>query len=430
MTFGRVAVAPPAPPPIGGAFALRKVDPRSVNAPPLRSVFWYVVPGTHGDNPSCVWHAVKSKGADEYSFSETQLVSMFKQPQQNKTDGSENVANARGNIVDGQQLKPSDLKKASVRVLKVLDDRKSQNLAIAFRHMPSPQVVMEAVSAVDTAVMKGEQIVRLCAEVPSEALVESMRKKEDECPPDAEIFWDLPEQYLLALAVVPDSREILTIWSFSHSTSDLLGDLPAHLENLRSGMDCLLNSVALRRVLGLMLAVGNRCNANTPRGDASGFSLESLYLFDEMKSAKSGLLSTSISLLEFCVKQVGFADVFKTMVSDLRTVAMMPRVAKLADVAAEVTIISSKIEKCKACLPNVLAQGSRDKLKTMLDKSVTEIEESLLSKLKDTTELWEKTMTYFAIRKDSANLKDPVDLFGSLGNFCRQIERYTKSTTG
>ena len=103
---------------------------------------------------------------------------------------------------------------------------------------------------------------------------------------EAEASLSDPERFLCLMARVPRVREKLAAASFADEFDETVAGVTAALDAVRVACDEVRRSKQLKAVLAAALAAGNVLNEGTPRGDAAGFTLDSLHKLADVKSTK------------------------------------------------------------------------------------------------------------------------------------------------
>jgi hypothetical protein len=103
---------------------------------------------------------------------------------------------------------------------------------------------------------------------------------------EAEASLSDPERFLCLMARVPRVREKLLSASFAAEFDETVAGVTAALDAVRVACDEVRRSKQLKAVLAAALAAGNVLNEGTPRGDAAGFTLDSLHKLADVKSTK------------------------------------------------------------------------------------------------------------------------------------------------
>lgn len=420
-----------------------------VDLPQLRPLFWHTFPPP--SDRACIWDDVDVSVCgvtDLVKQAETRLVSLFAYKKEGgikAAPGNSENKIPRTNAIPTKNA-PANPQPAIImngkRIMKVLDDRKTQNLAIALRRFPEPEAVMEAIVSVDITRITGDQVAYLLQEFPSPDLCAEIERVENSHPEEEDYMfeWDRPEQYLLVLACIHNCREILTVWSFAvnhHNRIDgdcgdeLLLDLSAsgssakqQLSDFIAACECVCNSTALRVFLAALREVGNRMNLNTARGGARGVSIESILQFDDLKSNGVSLLSV---VVEIWLSKNG--DNFSELQSQLARLRKL-RIPSIQEIELD---ISKQLELSKRATDSLrkyyqeLEEESSviiaDKLKALSDPVVKQIKgnNEMLQRAKAS---WSKCLNYFCVKGDSPLSKNSNDFFDHWKKVLKTIDKY------
>jgi hypothetical protein len=121
-----------------------------------------------------------------------------------------------------------------------------------------------------------------------------MEKMETEYP---ELEWEVPEQYLLALCMIPNGQALLEAWQFAVSSETQVSSARTQLQTIGEACDSLAHCEPLHGVMKAMRTVANRLNSNTHRGEQAALVFESLLSFDEHKATTE----VGVTALSFAV---------------------------------------------------------------------------------------------------------------------------------
>jgi hypothetical protein len=422
---------------------------RAVDLPQLRPLFWHTFPPP--TDRACVWDDVDvsvTGVTDIVKQAESKLVSLFA----HKKDGSWKTNISSENLpIKNNDPKPKQAASNSQqpaiimngkRIMKVLDDRKTQNLAIALRRFPDPESVMEAIISVDTSKLSNEQVSLLLQEFPCPDLCAEIERVENSHPEEEDhIFeWDRPEQYLLVMACIHNCKEILTVWSFAvnhHNKVD--GDCgdelfvesanggsnaKQQLSDFIAACDCVCNSTALRTLLATMREVGNRMNLNTSRGNARGVSIESILQFDDVKSGGVSLLSVVVEI--WLSKNADHLKDLQSQLGRLRKLRI-PSIQEIEiDTQKQLDLSKKASESLRKYYQELEEESSvviADKLKALSDPVVKQVRANgeMLQKAKAS---WNKCLSYFCVKGDSPLTKNSNDFFDHWKKVLKIVEKY------
>lgn len=171
--------------------------------------------------------------------------------------------------------------------LRVLDDRTSQLLAIAFNRLPPPERLASAVLLDDFPDgLHAEALLALNAAVSEQKeAVEQLRHLD---VPEAELAsqLDLPERYLWVIGTKPACAAKLACGALIVGPARELGDLQLSFKQVRLCCEEFQKSKMVRKCISTSLAIGNVLNRGTSRSGARAIVLpESLQKFDELRGA-------------------------------------------------------------------------------------------------------------------------------------------------
>lgn len=118
----------------------------------------------------------------------------------------------------------------------------------------------------------------------------------EEANPDVPL--DRPEKFLKRLSTIPYFAERIACLMFQSEFQDAISSVSSKLTNLRSICEYLKNSNSLKKVMALILTLGNYMNGgNRMRGQADGFGLE---ILDKLKDVKSK--APGVTLLHYVAR--------------------------------------------------------------------------------------------------------------------------------
>jgi len=152
--------------------------------------------------------------------------------------------------------------------------------------LPGTRETCEALRGVDTSRLLQDQVALLQQNLPSAEEAKKLREAERLYTLDESSAWDHAEEFVLALMAVPQIELRLQVWDFESSFQENVRRLSEAQTCLLEGCRRMVSCAGIRRLLGLVLAVGNFLNGGTPRGRADGFSIEALAQIGHVKTSK------------------------------------------------------------------------------------------------------------------------------------------------
>ena len=314
---------PPPPPPRGGGLGVRAPPPpppppsgggptgfrRVTRAPALRRVFWDKVTHTRGT----WWEDLRSEENDTAKTA-LQDASLRDDPlgpalrDALRTSFAAAPLNGLRERRRGDAAAPPPPRKKGSRApggsLRIVSVQRANNVSIALARLKmrdgdSGDSVSTTHEALARAVASGnfrealdaDTLVALQTAAPTEEETRAFAKAfptEKDCSNVAEAEASLsdPERFLCLMARVPRVREKLAAASFAAEFDETVAGVTAALDAVRVACDEVRRSKQLKAVLAAALAAGNVLNEGTPRGDAAGFTLDSLHKLADVKSTK------------------------------------------------------------------------------------------------------------------------------------------------
>ncbi|CAE6539850.1 unnamed protein product [Rhizoctonia solani] len=167
------------------------------------------------------------------------------------------------------------------QVTTMLDITRANNVAIMLKTLKlSPVAIREAILAVDDTRLSAEDLVAISKQLPT---VEEANRIQD--------FGDVgklaeADRYFSEILKIPRLQERLSCMIYRRRLELDIIEAQPDLSILHDAAVELCTSDKLRRLLQVVLAVGNALNKSTFRGGASGFKLKSLMKLKETKTAK------------------------------------------------------------------------------------------------------------------------------------------------
>lgn len=329
--------APPPPPKFGGPPKAAAKAP--CTGPKLRPLFWTAVAQPP---PKSVWQNVVAPASFDLSFLEKNfaLTTTAKAPARAGDSGPDKVKRHR-----------------------VLDDRTSQNFAIAFRKLPPPERLAAVVDELEDFPdsLPAEAIIALSeATQQHQEAIEQIRQLKFT---DADIGQlDLPERYLWALGRVPFCTAKLACGALLVGSACELPDLRKSGEKVGVCCQALRKSELLQKFASTALAVGNVLNRGTARAGVAAITLpDALLKFDELRtSSNESSEGRSDTLLDFVVQAVlnGSGQDQASLCATIESLLCKTRAAQtvsLEDVEASCRKISQEAAKAKQGLQEVPA---------------------------------------------------------------------------
>mmetsp|Transcript_43804 Transcript_43804/g.91134 ORF Transcript_43804/g.91134 Transcript_43804/m.91134 type:complete len:577 (+) Transcript_43804:62-1792(+) len=302
----KAGCARPPPPPLLGK---RPTPPSGLTAaapgevvggPKLRPLFWTAVAQVP---PESVWADLLPPAP----FDQAQLECQFALSE-SRTLPSARKGVTGGAAGGGGTATPREEPRKRLRVL---DDRTSQLLAIAFNRLPPPEQLATVVNTLEDfpESLPAEAVLALhSAASEQREAVEQLRQLEVAEADLAQL--DLPERYLWVLGTVPACAAKLACGALIVGPARELVEIRAATEKVCSCCRTFRSSELMRKCISTALAIGNFMNRGTPRSSARGVVLPDSFLkLEELRGASPAEDSIegggrSPSLLDFVAQAV------------------------------------------------------------------------------------------------------------------------------
>mmetsp|Transcript_15476 Transcript_15476/g.36956 ORF Transcript_15476/g.36956 Transcript_15476/m.36956 type:complete len:438 (+) Transcript_15476:3-1316(+) len=308
--------------------------------------------------------------------------------------------------------------------VRVLDDKRSQNMAIMLAHLPPLPVVVAAIKEADAAKLSQDDVMHILEGLPTPEEVGMVKEALAKCA-DTGGRLDRPEQFVHTIGVIPCLRPRLDSWLFERTFAERLASVTKPLQLGVEACAALQSSQAIAPFLSCVVSVGNYLNGGTARGQADGFDLDFL---EKLCDTKGG---GDVTLLEHCVillqkhapKGLALDEELHVLLAATRisTDDIQAQVAKLG---ADLGVTSNKLKAVTdAATPS-------DPFPAMMSKFVGTAEKEV-KQVKDTFETYtdehKKVFGMFMYGKKKP--KKPEDLFRLWAAVIQPFKTYKQKHT-
>lgn len=177
-----------------------------------------------------------------------------------------------------------------VNAVKVIDPKRANNGGIVLARLKITYEEMAvAIDTMNDKVMNVEQVQGILEYIPTKDEKQALRKYMNSSHKDsADAFDDLSEceKFMVAMMTVKHSKEKVRALLFKLQFRQCVSDLEADVGTVEKACDELKTSVRLRKLLGIVLNIGNRLNTAGPtkKGKAGAFTIESLLKLNQAKA--------------------------------------------------------------------------------------------------------------------------------------------------
>ena len=191
----------------------------------------------------------------------------------------------------GGSSKPKKKEKVSL-----VDGKRQQNVAIALGRFRMPySQIREIIVSMDSTQLTAERTRALIKIVPNKEECETVSSYDG----DTSLLMET-EKFFSAVLDIPRLAQRLTCVATTHGFEEQMQLVTKKQQAMKAACVQLENSKKLRKVVSVVLAMGNYLNGSTNRGGAYGFKLEGLSKLSTVKTSdnKSTLMHFLASTLE------------------------------------------------------------------------------------------------------------------------------------
>ncbi|XP_057327250.1 protein diaphanous homolog 1-like isoform X2 [Microplitis mediator] len=414
-------------PPVGGwnppARASMRKEPLAPEVP-MKPLYWTriiipadqqpVIPATSPDAPPQVplWIEIEKQ---EENLNMKEFVDLF----------SRQVIERKPTIKKEESDKPSKIQPA-----KILDSKRSKTVGILEKSLRVDfSEVENAVYNLDTSIVSLEALRQIYEIMPTAKEMEDITAHEKEHP---EIPLDRPEKFIKQLSTIKNFNERIACLMFQSEFHDAISSVSTKLTNLRSTCDYLRNSQSLKRVMALILTLGNYMNGgNRMRGQADGFGLEILSKLKDVKSKVPG-----VTLLHYLVRvrleqegNYNFDEMLALPIPEPADIEAASTI-NFEDIIKELDRLEKELQRCeKNC--KVVTESSPENSTTAftekMDTFLTRARNELVSEkenLQEARARFKAVMLFYQYipKGTSVDTADPKDFFGLWISFCKDFK--------
>lgn len=297
---------------------------------------------------------------------------------------------------------------ASRKVTKsLLDPKRSQNITIMlskFRKIP-PKAIAQAILELDTCAIEQSVVQAMIEQVPTIEEQRAVKKYYEENGEDSSKL-DKTENYVLETMKVPMMHARLSLMLILLSLEDVTRIVENSTNIIFTATSQLMGSARYRRLMHVILTVGNLLNKGSKKSSAVGFRLSSLPKLMQTKS------NAGVSLIDYVVghllKQEPDVLNIATEFTNLQEVKQ----ASFVSLNAEVAKLSVGISLGSRILEGTNSEGEASEVCMKIRKGVDNINATvkrLESLCEEAVQRFNATCIYLG-----EQVTDPGTLFGQL----------------
>ena len=268
---------PPPPPGMGGPLLAQvKLPERKVPKPnsQMRKLFWQKIPPSKINDT--IWADVLKEETVYLDFAAVEKL-----------------------FCQEEKGKPVVTKKES-NVVQILKGDKLRGVNVTIKQLRrAPEQVCADISNADVTHLSVEALKTFANFVPSEEDITQLKEFSGSLKTLSEA-----DQLYRQLVLVPLYGEKLRFLSFKLEFDGAIAEIGGKLDTLHKAVKELMESKRLKKLLAVILDVGNFLNNKTPQGNSYGYKVSALLKLTSVKSP----LSASLSVLDFIVEFLAEKD--------------------------------------------------------------------------------------------------------------------------
>lgn len=229
-----------------------------------------------------------------------------------------------------------------------------------------------------------------------------------------------PEHLAMALQKIPNLQARLKAFEYKLAFAGKKADIKPPVEILKTACTEVLESKKLKRVIQVILVLGNFLNGGTARGNYDGFKLDTLVKMSDTKTTDN-----KATLVHY------FSDVIDAKFKDLADwTAELPSVesavrTSMQTLESEIRNLVKDLSQIETSCANIEASETdpfREKLDAFLRDAKDDVQ-MMQADLEKLTALYQQVGDYFA---EDATKMPPEELFGTLFKFVENFKNAKK----
>ncbi|XP_050446211.1 protein cappuccino-like isoform X6 [Cataglyphis hispanica] len=320
-------------------------------------------------------------------------------------------------------------KSSKIQPAKILDSKRSKMVGILEKslHIDFSEIENAAYN-LDTSVISLETLQQIYEIKPTEKEIAEIAAHEAEYP---DVPIDQPELFLKRLSGIKHFSERIACLMLQSEFQDAISSVSYKLNNVRTTCDFLMQSESLKKVMAIILTLGNYMNGgNMMRGQADGFGLEILGKLKDVKSNVPG-----VTLLHYVVnaklsleKEHNFDEPLALPVPEPADIEAASTI-KFDDIAKELDRLEKELQICaQKC--NTVVEADPDTSKVFKEKVDSFMARASIELANEKEELLEAknrfkaVMRFYQFIPKGATLEtaEPYDFFNLWLGFCRDFK--------
>eukprot|EP01132_Coremiostelium_polycephalum_P004937 gene4937-6154_t len=394
---------PPPPPPGPGAKkpASTTVQPTKPVVNPgskMKPLYWKRIILQPTNRTESIWDQVLEPTFDAKDFEDAFCQKKKASPIKISDDGAD---------------QPTEGTTQQTKLVSLIDIKKSNSIAFMLAKIPPVDQLKKCINELNTTLLNKETIKTLISNVPVEEDYQLIKNSE---LPESRL--DKPERWILQMYGFPAMKERLRCWLFQLEYQEAYQNIISSLEKLSTAIQDTKSNENFKKILGIILVLGNHMNGGSSRGQADGFNLE---ILDALVMTKD--IDNKATLLDYIVK-ISLDKYPKTKHLSDEFESLKNVQLSIQDIQTDINDLENNFNVSKNLVNKAIEQLSDHQAKETFNKNIAKflnehVEEelkSLSAKQKESFNNFYQLLEYFGYSKNNTSVTCQ-QFFGSIYTF-------------
>lgn len=291
----------------------------------MRSLFWTRVPMNVVSQT--IWNDLSDQSVE---LNKSEIEWMFRK----RTDSQ--ASNPRASLRKGS-ISMKELPKSVL----LLDPKRQQNVGIAIARFRMPVTeIKAAILELDSKKLSADKVHSLITMAPTVEEIDMLKNYDGDVKQLGNV-----EKFFLEMLTIPRYTQRIKCFRFKMQFETRMLETQGQMDTISAAIDQINDSVKIKKLLEVILAIGNYMNGSTPRGGAYGFKLDALTKLHTIKSTDQ-----RVNLLHFIVRHLedhqpellAFPGELRH-VTDAKRISLRQLKADVASYVSELTMLQGQV---------------------------------------------------------------------------------------
>jgi len=286
------------------------------------------------------------------------------------------------------------------------------------KKLPQPrEELVSAIDALDEKKISKEVVRALLINIPSEDELNLIRTSRE-----SGALLDKPELLLLTLSTIPELEIRLRLWCYKLEFNEMHRDIGTPLIAMRSAISAMRQSVAFKKILGIILSIGNYLNGGTNKGQADGFNMETSAKISSIKDVENKSLVDYIKN----IAEQKYPGIREQLNKDLQNLADASSVS-MDDLKSKTSELQKDFSICQQSLKmmdnsNPTMAKFFAVIPPFMEKA-SEIVSQLQKMYEQTLQEFQQLLNYFGVSSQKSKSMDPGEFFRNIREFTMVLNK-------